>query len=332
LTIDYNHNPDEVVGYLNNFDIDSGDLLAAGALTPFTPEDRASELIFKMGEGVPYEASINFSDSMVLEEIEEDEEVTVNNRDFVGPLTVVREWGLRNIAVCPMGADKNTESTLFNEGKDIVVKFITKGEPKMKTELTVDAEAVEETAVDTEVVEEAATEVATDATPVEDKPEGESVEQEAPVETQEVPAEKQEAEDEEATVDDDTAVLEPVSTEAEAPVESEAESKPLSVDKQEFKQMVAEFGKDLAIEFFVADIPLGAAREKHYSHIKQENAELKQQIEALKTQLAQLKGDDSPTVEFIAEAQGIVTDPRYKELAATLGPDLAKFIAGRPKH
>ena len=312
LTIDYNHNGDEIVGYLNKFDTESGDLLASGVLTPFKDDDRASELIFKMNQGVPYEASINFSDSMVVEEISEGTLVKVNDREFKGPLTIVREWGLRNIAVCPLGADKNTQAELFNnQAKDVVVKVITNGEPKMKTKLTVEEEAVEieEAAVETEVVEET----------VEDK--HEELAEETVKETVEVKEE----------VEEEVEVKEEEAVEEEAAVESE-ESVPLSADRQEFKAMVEEFGKELATEYFSAGITLAQASEKHYSHLKTENAELKVIINELNTKLSNATGiEDSPEVAFIAEGQGAISDPRYKDLSATLGEDLAKFIVGMRK-
>jgi hypothetical protein len=41
LTVDYAHNESEVLGYLNHFDTESGDLIASGALTPWREDDRA---------------------------------------------------------------------------------------------------------------------------------------------------------------------------------------------------------------------------------------------------------------------------------------------------
>ncbi len=60
LALDYVHDSKEVIGYLNHFDIASGDLVTSGALVPFKDTDRATEIMHKLSEGVPYEASINF--------------------------------------------------------------------------------------------------------------------------------------------------------------------------------------------------------------------------------------------------------------------------------
>src|SRR5207253_1789591 len=82
LTIDYCHREDEVIGFANKFDT-AGGLVASGALTPFSDKDRASEVIFKSGEGVPYEASIFFDPvEMVLEYVPQGMAVPVNGFNF----------------------------------------------------------------------------------------------------------------------------------------------------------------------------------------------------------------------------------------------------------
>jgi hypothetical protein len=253
LSIDYNHNPDEIIGYLNKFDISTGDLVASGALTPFEEKDRASELIFKMGEGVPYEASINFADSMVLEDIDEGMAVNVNGRQMNGPLTVVREWGLRNIAVCPMGADKNTETTLFNGAKEINVKFINK-EIKMDSNTVVEtkAEEVKLAAVEVETVEKKA--------------------EEAEVKTEEVVL------TEPATVEAEVAPVELLKQEVQPVVEEPKKSD----EREVFKAMVTEFGNDLASKWFAEGLNIEQAKDQHYLAVVAENKALKSEIEKLK--------------------------------------------------
>ena len=51
LPIDYIHDSKEIIGYLNHFDITSGDLVASGALVPFKDNDRATEIVHKLKEG-----------------------------------------------------------------------------------------------------------------------------------------------------------------------------------------------------------------------------------------------------------------------------------------
>jgi hypothetical protein len=108
LAIDYCHREDEVMGFANKFDTEGG-LVASGALTPFQEKDRASEVIFKSQQGVPYEASIFFDPAeLVLEEVPQGMSVPVNGLTFAGPGVVARRWTLRGLAVCPYGQDKNT--------------------------------------------------------------------------------------------------------------------------------------------------------------------------------------------------------------------------------
>lgn len=95
IPIDYCHDDREVIGYANHFSDESGDLEVSGALVPYKDNDRASEIVHKSQAGVPYEASIFFSDP-VIEEVRPGQTVEVNGRQFLGPVTVVRKWHLRN--------------------------------------------------------------------------------------------------------------------------------------------------------------------------------------------------------------------------------------------
>jgi len=140
LTVDYAHNESEVLGYVNNFDSTSGDLFASGALTPWREDDRASEVMFKMREGVPYEASIFFGgDGIKIQEVQEGQVEQVNGRQFEGPGVIIREWPLRGIAICPYGADSNTESVAMTGGETYTA---AKWEDKPKEETKMEAENV----------------------------------------------------------------------------------------------------------------------------------------------------------------------------------------------
>ena len=143
LPLDYNHEAGEIVGYANHFDYSSGDLVATGAITPWQGTDRASEIIYKMREGVPYEASIFFGgDGIKLEKIPDGKAVEVNGMEFAGPGVVVREWPLRGIAICPYGADENTQSMAFAEGKTVTA--VEWSEPKEEENEMADEPIVEE--------------------------------------------------------------------------------------------------------------------------------------------------------------------------------------------
>ena len=156
ITIDYNHNPDEVLGWANKFDTQDGNLNAGGTLQSVKPNDRAAEVIERGKGGQPYEASIFFDDNVVLEKIEDGETVLVNGREVTGEAIVIRQWSLRGIAVCPYGADKGT-STQFAEGDMVQVSFINKENETMNETEMVEAGVASEVevtpAVETEVCE-----------------------------------------------------------------------------------------------------------------------------------------------------------------------------------
>lgn len=174
LTIDYAHNDDEVLGYLNHFDTEGGNLVASGALTPWREDDRASEVLFKMQQGVPYEASIFFGgDGIKLEPVDEGMVAQVNGYDFEGPGIIVREWPLRGVAICPYGADQHTESAAMNSGEtfaaQIVEKEIVMSEQQaVEAEVADEAQAVEALTVEAEAAQEQeATELQEPEAPVE---------------------------------------------------------------------------------------------------------------------------------------------------------------------
>jgi len=114
IPVDFRHRDDQpLLGYLDQFDVASGDLVVEGALVPYGDEDRVHEIAHKARAGVPYEASIDFGgDGIVLEEVGNGASVQVNGYTFDGPGVVIRQWPLRGVAICPYGADANTRTEL----------------------------------------------------------------------------------------------------------------------------------------------------------------------------------------------------------------------------
>lgn len=154
LPIDYVHDEGEVIGYANHFDVESGDLVVSGALTPYRENDRAAEVKYKADQGVPYEASINFAGPMVIEEVRDGKQVEVNGREFTGPLSVIREWSLRGVAVCPYGYDMNTETALSENNKTHRVTIMSADiENTEVAEAEVSSTEAVETATDTDTAE-----------------------------------------------------------------------------------------------------------------------------------------------------------------------------------
>src|SRR5689334_6984415 len=77
IPLDYEHC--EEIGYLNNFDVVSGQLVCSGAIVPVTEDedDYGVRIITLAAGGVPYQASV-YADDLLLEFIPEGLSVTVN--------------------------------------------------------------------------------------------------------------------------------------------------------------------------------------------------------------------------------------------------------------
>jgi hypothetical protein len=135
LPVDYEHW--QPIGYLDKFDASDKGLFVEGALVPTgQPGDRTAELVALAAGGVPYEASIYFGgDGIKVEFLGEGQVADVNGYQLEGPATIVREWPLRGVAVCPYGADMNTESAFKRSNAD-PVKFTALTEDPMKKNLT----------------------------------------------------------------------------------------------------------------------------------------------------------------------------------------------------
>lgn len=109
ITVDYCHDPKEVIGFAAGFDASSGELMLTGALTPTAAGDRALEIVNKHKAGVPYQASILMGDDgLVIEEVGAGATAFVNGQNVEGPMTIFRKWRLNGVAICPYGADSNT--------------------------------------------------------------------------------------------------------------------------------------------------------------------------------------------------------------------------------
>jgi len=125
LPIDYCHDPDEILGFLDQFTTTKDGLMVSGDLVSFQPDDRTAEIAHKSDAGVPYQASIAFDpNTFVLEEVPAGAEVTVNGYELQGPAAVIRKWTLVAVSVCPYGADAGTRASFAAaDDPDVVVHF-----------------------------------------------------------------------------------------------------------------------------------------------------------------------------------------------------------------
>lgn len=179
LPLDYCHFCDEVVGFSDKQDVTSGQLVMSGQLVPFTDTDRASEIIHKWHNGVPYQASIYFDPGqLVIEEVPAGMSTAVNGKDLPGPLTVFRQWQLRGAAVCPYGMDSHTETKLSGSPELGEVEVQCKGEqavevekpaevaPEVPAEVVPEVKPETELATEAEVKPEVVPEVTPEVTPI----------------------------------------------------------------------------------------------------------------------------------------------------------------------
>ena len=285
LVIDYCHDDKEIIGYLNKFDSSSGDLITSGALVPFKDSDRATEIIHKMKMGVPYQASINFGgDGIVIEEVAEGQSVEVNGYTLTGEAVIVRQWPLRGVAVCPYGADENTESTMFNDNNktfnatvaSAIVPTETK-QAKEESEMKESVEAVEggtkkvQAAVEDEMIVEKKTEEA-------EAPEVEAVE--APA-VEEVPAVE-------------AVVVEEVIEEVEAVPSSSDEVEKAKKEIEDMKKQKQEADAEIAIKEEMAKL----AQEK--MAIEAELTEAKRKLSAYDKGETVLTATAEPTNKLTA--------------------------------
>jgi|SRR6185295_16939349 len=162
IPLDYCHDDDEVIGYANKFDTSTGDLVATGALIPYSPdpEDRATEIIYKAQQGVPYEASIFFDGPLVVEEVSENATTLVNGAQLSGPITVIRQWTLRGIAVCPHGNDPNTSAAMkLSRRGDVPAQVISQEKHEMSATAEAEVKPQEAGAVEAEATNDKPAEV-----------------------------------------------------------------------------------------------------------------------------------------------------------------------------
>jgi hypothetical protein len=293
LAIDYCHREDEVMGFANKFETEGG-LVASGALTPFQEKDRASEVIFKSQQGVPYEASIFFDPAeLILEEVPQGMSVPVNGLQFAGPGVVARKWTLRGLAVCPYGQDKNTavEFSAGQHPKEVAVRY-TQTEQLPAVEA---APAAVEPAKENDTVPE---EAAQAVDPVAQEPAKKSEEQEMQAVK---PAVEQPA---------------PVAV----PVEAAAPSA-----NQDGPAFLTAFGDQGGV-WFAQGKSFAQCQVLFNQQIQADRERLTKENEQLRTQLSAIRGEREP-VSFGGDADmAVLNEPTAKQKAA-LGSGLAKFAA-----
>ena len=320
VPLDYCHNEAEVIGYANKFAIDGDGLVASGALTPYADGDRASEVIYKSREGVPYEASIFFDpENLVIEEIPRGMSATVNGYTLEGPAAVIRQWTLRGIAVCPYGADGSTSVQFSKSGRDVAVAVFSTEKQAMATNATENDTSSSDGNADKQAeamtVDQWCEAMGLDPTKLDDK-------------------QKQMAE---AACAAANAAAE---TETETEVETETETKPtekpttddsaLSVAgvesvKHDGKRFLSAFG-DAGGVWFAQGLTFEQAQAKFSESNLERIKKLETENKELAGKLSKLRGESSP-VSFSTADDASDTPAPTKQQEAAVGPGLAKFAS-----
>ena len=113
IVIDWGHDSECVLGYINKESRVGAQLTVSGALVPMKQEeDKASEIIERMSLGIPYQASIDFTERVDGDwesvYVMEGQTVNANGQTYTGPLTLFTKWPLNAVAIYPHGSDPYT--------------------------------------------------------------------------------------------------------------------------------------------------------------------------------------------------------------------------------
>lgn len=103
---------DSVLGQSSGLSSDGQTLTVAGELLADGPT--AEKVISLARKGMRFQASIG-ADVARIENIAPGEAVTVNGREFTGPISVVRASSLREVSIVLMGADAHTSAAIAAE-------------------------------------------------------------------------------------------------------------------------------------------------------------------------------------------------------------------------
>ena len=107
--IRFGHDPLSGVGHTDSIRVEQGKLMAAGVVSRDTAAAR--EVVASSKNGFPWQASVGASVDE-FEFIKGQQQVTVNGRQYAGPLNVVRKSTLGEISFVDLGADGETTASV----------------------------------------------------------------------------------------------------------------------------------------------------------------------------------------------------------------------------
>lgn len=149
VNLDWRHDSDESIGYLNQFDVTDKQITCHGKLVSVESGDRASKIMKQAHAGIPFESSIFFGgEGIEIEEVSTNKKASVNGREYSGPCVVFRKWPMRGVALCPYGKDNQTSANFNFEDGDVEysASVLEKGESDMSNDKkeVIDAPKVKE--------------------------------------------------------------------------------------------------------------------------------------------------------------------------------------------
>ncbi|MEM7630352.1 MAG: hypothetical protein AAF356_13185, partial [Planctomycetota bacterium] len=107
--IRFGHDAQAGVGHTDAIGVDGGQLVASGVISRDTAA--AKEVVASSRNGFPWQASVGASVDE-FEFVRPNQAVTVNGREFTGPVNVVRRSTLGEISFVDLGADGRTSATI----------------------------------------------------------------------------------------------------------------------------------------------------------------------------------------------------------------------------
>lgn len=137
IFISHNQDVDDLLGQTDHVDIVENNLIAVGEILGDSP--RVMRVITLADKGFNWQASIGARAEQV-EFIKAGSNVTVNGKEFTGPLNVARKSALGEISFVTLGADNNTSATIAAKNQEQTMENIENQETNKKEETTITAE------------------------------------------------------------------------------------------------------------------------------------------------------------------------------------------------
>ena len=112
------HSALDVLGHVKDFaELSAGDYLARSGICRFAADETSQIIKQKIIDGHITDGSVGYQVTKSIW-IPDGMTITVNGRDFLGPLKVSSEWSLKEFSITPIGADVLAKVRRLCGGKD----------------------------------------------------------------------------------------------------------------------------------------------------------------------------------------------------------------------